>query len=201
MVLTPISFLVIILLVVTVISIVYYIFVGNIMQVGKKKLFLENVDCPNGDFALIFSGFTGGKYMKRVAAMFIYQLIVFLWSLLFVIPGIIAAYKYYLVPYIIADNPDISITRAMQLSKEMTYGHKFEIFVMELSFLGWALLGVCCTCGILGYWLNPYMESSFAVMYTEMRNHAITNGEATAEEFCMPQTSRQENNNDYNYFN
>lgn len=172
-------------LVILAISIVYSVFVGSIIQVGKKKIFLENVDQPNTDFALVFSGFTGGKYMQRVKVMFAYNLRIWLWTLLFIIPGVIAAYKYYLVPYIVADNPDIDPKRALELSKEMTDGHKFDIFVMELSFYGWMLLSGCCTCGILGFWVNPYMEASFAVMYTEMKNHAITNGIATADEFGM----------------
>lgn len=189
--------------VILVFSIVYTIFVGNMMQVGKKKLFLENVYEPNTDFALVFSGFTGGKYMQRVKTMFFYRLRITLWTLLFIIPGIIAQYKYYLVPYIVADNPDIDTKRALELSKEMTEGHKFDIFVMELSFLGWSLLAGC-TCGILGFWLNPYMESSFAVMYTEMKNYAITNGIATADEFGMygVEVVGETNtyNNDYNQF-
>lgn len=172
-------------IVILAIGILYSIFVGGIMQVGKKKIFLENVDQPNTDFALVFSGFTGGKYMQRVKVMFAYNLRIWLWTLLFIIPGVIAAYKYYLVPYIVADNPDIDPKRALELSKEMTDGHKFDIFVMELSFYGWMLLSGCCTCGILGFWVNPYMEASFAVMYTEMKNHAITNGIATADEFGM----------------
>lgn len=164
---------------------VFQVFVGSIMQVGKKKIFLENVNEPNTDFGLVFSGFTGGKYMQRVKTMFFYSLSIFLWSLLLVIPGVIASYTYFLVPYIVADNPDLDTKRALELSKEMTNGHKFDIFVMQLSFLGWSILSGCCTCGILGFWLNPYMEASFAVMYTEMKNYAISNGIATADEFGM----------------
>lgn len=188
-------------LVILALSIVYSIFVGSIMQVGKKKIFLENVDQPNTDFALVFSGFTGGKYMQRVKAMFSYNLRIWLWTLLFIIPGVIAAYKYYLVPYIVADNPDIDPHRALELSKEMTDGHKFDIFVMELSFYGWMLLSGCCTCGILGFWLNPYMESSFAVMYTEMKNHAISQGIATADEFGMPEVEVVGVSSTYNDYN
>ena len=173
----------IILLVTLLIGMVYNIFVGSIIQLGKKKLFLENVEDPNETIGLIFDGFTGGKYMQRVKVMLLYHLRIWLGYLLFLIPGIIASYKYYLVPYIVAENPDIDIKRALELSKEMTNGHKFDIFVMELSFLGWLLLSGCCTCGILTFWVNPYMESSFAVMYTEMKNDAITNGIATADEF------------------
>ena len=173
----------IILLVTLLIGMVYNIFVGSIIQLGKKKLFLENVEDPNETIGLIFDGFTGGKYMQRVKVMLLYHLRIWLGYLLFLIPGIIASYKYYLVPYIVAENPDIDIKRALELSKEMTNGHKFDIFVMELSFLGWLLLSGCCTCGILTFWVNPYMESSFAVMYTELKNDAITNGIATADEF------------------
>lgn len=196
------SFL-IIFAVVLVLALAYSTFVGSIILVGKKKIFIENVDMPNSDFPLIFSGFTGGKYIKRVKTMFFYNLRIWLWSLLFIIPGIIASYKYFLVPYIVADNPDIDTNRALELSREMTNGHKFDIFVMELSFLGWAILSGCCTCGILGFWLNPYMESSYAVMYTEMKNHAINNGIATADEFGMPEVEviGMNSYNNYNDFN
>ena len=80
----------------------------------------------------------------------------FLWSLLFIIPGIIAAFSYSLVYYILIDNPDMNATDIIKKSKQMMNGHKLDYFVLSLSFIGWIILGAF-TFGILYFWLMPYM--------------------------------------------
>ena len=72
--------------------------------------------------------------------MFLMQVYLFLWSLLFAIPGIIKSYSYRLVPYILADNPDMNSDDAITLSREMMNGQKFEVFVLDLSFFLWWIL-------------------------------------------------------------
>ena len=97
---------------------------------------------------------------------------IFLWGLLFIIPGIIKSYEYYMVPYILAENPGIDSRRAFELSKEMTRDEKFDIFLLALSFIGWYLLGAI-TCGIGILFLEPYYQATFAELYQVMREKAF----------------------------
>lgn len=79
---------------------------------------------------------------------------VFLWSLLFIIPGIIAGYRYRFALYNLCENPEMGVMEALNMSKAQTRGHKWELFVLDLSFLGWIIL--CgLTLGILSIWIMP----------------------------------------------
>ena len=93
----------------------------------------------------------------------------FLWSCLFVIPGIIKMYEYRMIPYIISENPDISYSEAFKASREMMMGNKWKAFVFDLSFIGWYLLNAL-TCGILGiFFVNPYYYASDANLYRAIK--------------------------------
>ena len=94
---------------------------------------------------------------------------------------IVMSYKYSMVSYIIAENPTISIKRAMKISAEMTNGHKWDLFVLSLSFIGWGLLAALA-CGIGFFFLNPYIEATFAEAYTALKVDTINSGKATVEE-------------------
>lgn len=128
------------------------------------------------------------KYMKIVKVSFFYQLYIMLWSMLFVIPGIIKSFEYFLVPYIIAENPDIPKERAFEISKNTMNGEKMNCFILGLSFIGWYLLAVLATMMTFGlgaisiYFLTPYVRATFAEFYACMREKALTNGYATKEE-------------------
>ena len=99
----------------------------------------------------------------------IVSIFTFLWSLLFIIPGIIAAFSYSLVYYLKLDNPDLEYMDNIKKSKELMKGHKWEYFVLELSFLGWIIL-VPFTCGILAFWLVPYMSVTQCNFYNKLIN-------------------------------
>lgn len=92
-----------------------------------------------------------------------------LWSLLFIIPGIIAALNYSLVYYIKLDNPNLSSMEVISKSKEMMRGHKWDFCVLMLSFIGWEILGIF-TLGILYLWLVPYMQVTYANFYNSIKN-------------------------------
>ena len=94
----------------------------------------------------------------------------FLWTLLLIIPGIIAAYRYSMVNYIMVDNPELGVMGAIRKSKEIMHGHKMDLFVLQLSFLGWALLGVL-TFGILYIWLIPYISVTTANFYNQIKGN------------------------------
>ncbi len=102
-----------------------------------------------------------------IAITFFVGLFVTLWSILFVIPGIIATFAYKMVYYIKLDNPDMSTFEVIKKSKELMRGHKLDFFILQLSFIGWIILGVF-TLGILYIWLIPYMAVSECNFYNDL---------------------------------
>ena len=97
-------------------------------------------------------------------------LLVFLWSLLLVIPGIIAAYRYSMAPYLMSQNCELTVTEAVNLSKQMTYGHKGRLFCLDISFFGWILLG-SITFGLGMLFVIPYILSSRAAFFLDLNYH------------------------------
>ena len=118
----------------------------------------------------IFGGFTGGaeKFGRAVLLRLLISIFTALWSLLFVIPGIIAAYRYSMAFYILADNDNISALDALNAGKEMMRGHKWQLFKLHLSFIGWIIL-CCLTCGIGFIFLSPYINTAQANFYEYLR--------------------------------
>ena len=109
-------------------------------------------------------------------------LFTFLWSLLFVIPGIVKGFAYSMTPYILGDCPKVSATDALKLSMRMMKGHKFEYFVLQLSFIGWGLLSAL-TLGILNiFYVSPYFNLSCAGYYALRKEQALADGTITMEE-------------------
>jgi uncharacterized membrane protein len=151
----------------------YSIFVATPLLVGKNRFFLEHREQPS-TVGRIFAPFTRG-YLNVVKTMFLQSIIVFLWSLLLIVPGIIKSFQYILVPYILAENPEIEWRRALDLSREMTDGNKFRIFVLGLSFIGWYLLGALAL-GIGLIFVAPYAEATMAELYAHLRGQAIARG-------------------------
>lgn len=143
------------------------IFVWNLFTIGGARFFVRNTDEPANIGELLFA--FKNNYLDNVVCMLLLNLFVTLWSLLLVIPGIIKHYSWYLVPYILADNPDMARKEAFDLSTELMRGNKWSTFVMELSFIGWEILSGI-TGGILGvFYVNPYKRAAFAELYRELR--------------------------------
>ena len=157
------------------------ILVSNVAQVGCNRYFIENREHKT-KIGQVFCGFQGGRYTGIVWIMFLKGLYIFLWSLLFWIPGIIQTYAYMMVPYIIAENSDLDRRRVFAISSKMMRGHKWEAFELGLSFLGWMLLGAF-TGGILNIlYVNPYMHATYAEFYSAVKAEALQKGIVTAEE-------------------
>lgn len=110
--------------------------------------------------------------VKSAITMFLYALFISLWSLLLFVPGIIAAYKYAMVPFILLDNPEMKAMDILRASKEMMDGHKMELFILSLSFFGWIFLSML-TFGIVGFWVTPWMLVTFGVFYVYLRDGNI----------------------------
>ena len=154
-----------------IIAVLLRIFVWNPLEVGCYRFFQHNV-YDNGPerptLGVIKEGF--GDYGHVFGTLFLRDLFVVLWSILFIIPGIIMSYAYWLVPYIIKDNPELSATQAIKRSKEMMKGYKGKAFLFDLSFIGWALLSAL-TGGIVGlFWTNPYYYNAKAAFYLDVRS-------------------------------
>lgn len=156
-------------------AVLFGTFVGAPVMVGKARFFMESREMSAGNAGIgkLFHNFSHGNYWNTVKTMFLRNLFINLWSLLFVIPGIIKAYEYYMVPYILAENPQIHYRDALNLSKDMMQGQKMSTFVMELSFVGWILLGTLA-CGIGVYFVLPYYEATFAELYAVLRTTVNT---------------------------
>ncbi|MBQ2067167.1 MAG: DUF975 family protein, partial [Clostridiales bacterium] len=98
-----------------------------------------------------------------------------LWSLLFLIPGIIKSYSYFMVPYIAADNPELPSSRVFEISKQTMKGEKWNLFVLQLSFILWHL-GCLITCGFGYLFLTPYLEATYAELYACLKTKAMREG-------------------------
>lgn len=106
-------------------------------------------------------------FLKALGLKLFMLLFIFLWSLLLFVPGIIAAYRYSMAPYLMAEYPDMGIIEAVNRSKELMNGNKGRLFCLDLSFIGWWLLSAL-TVGILGLWIAPYMLTARAAFYLEL---------------------------------
>lgn len=113
-----------------------------------------------------FSGFD--DFWSAFKVTFLTGLFTFLWSLLFVIPGIVKSFSYSMSMYILAENKGKPALECIEESKRMTEGHKMDLFVLSLSFIGWALLGAF-TLGIAYIWVIPYMEATFVNAYNSLK--------------------------------
>ena len=156
----------------TIIYILLYIFVQNIIIVGKNRYFLEHRKYQDTSFdkvMFIYKTKTTKNVAKIMIKKTIYQV---LWSLT-IIPGIIKYYEYSMIPYILAENPNIESKDCFRLSKKMTYGYKMQIFKMQISLILWYILGYI-SFGISNiFYFNPYKESIYAEIYMFLRNNIL----------------------------
>lgn len=160
-------------------GIIYSIFITNPIRVGHNRFYLQNRG-GKAELAALFSAFKPG-YMNVVKVLFVKNLYIFLWSLLFIIPGIVKSIEYIAVEYILAENPDMDLERALEISRAMTAGEKWEIFVLGLSFIGWGLLSLMA-CGIGFLFLAPYIQATFAELYSALRDKALSQNLAGIDE-------------------
>lgn len=150
------------------------IFLFNPLRVGKNAYYIrQREDC--GKFGNLAIAFKKGKYKGTVKTIFLRDLYLWLWSLLFLIPGIIKSYSYFMVPYIAADNPELPSSRVFEISKQTMKGEKWNLFVLQLSFILWHL-GCWLTCGIGYLFFTPYVEATNAELYACLKTKAMREG-------------------------
>jgi uncharacterized membrane protein len=139
------------------------------VQVGQCDAFL-NISLQNkANFGMLFTGFTGGKYGRNVGAILWWRLWSVIWAFVPIYGWFVKPFEYILTPYVLADHPEYNYAEALNESKRLTKGHKLEIFVLHLSFIGWILLSGL-TFGILYVvYVNPYMQTALAAQYLEIK--------------------------------
>lgn len=160
--------------------IVFSIFVGSALVVGQAKFFLDGFQ-GKINIKTLWSYFDfPSEYWNIVKTMFMRDLYVLLWALLFIIPGVIKSFQYRMVPYILANEGYLSSDEVLQRSTEMTKGHKWDIFVLDLSFILWDLLGYALL-GLGAYFVAPYREATYGKLY-----EALSDGLSSVnEEFII----------------
>lgn len=156
----------IIVLVAMVIGAVLSFFLIQPLVVGGRRFFSRSLveDAQLNEITYAFTH----NYMNIVKNMFLMNLFIGLWSLLFVIPGIVKTYEYRMIPYLLGEHPEMSTQELFQTSKDMMRGQKWAAFVLDVSFIGWYFLGAM-TCGILFiFWVYPYIWLTEAALFREL---------------------------------
>lgn len=138
------------------------------------------------EFDYVFKNTFSKDYFDKLLLSFLSKLFTLLLCFLFVIPGVIYAYKIYFAFYISAENPKLTWKDALTISKKMTNNHKGELFVLDLSFIPWILL-VVVTFGIAGIYVNPYVQVTKALYYENFKRRAMMTGEITEADFMSEQ--------------
>ena len=139
----------------------------GLLTVGISAFFLTVIRNGKAEFESFFNGLTDNIGTKFIS-MLLVQIYIMLWTLLFYIPGIVKSYSYAMTPYILLDKPELSATDAITESRKMMNGHKMELFLLDLSFIGWILLSLL-TCGILFFYVAPYMQAARAEFYRTLK--------------------------------
>jgi uncharacterized membrane protein len=149
------------------------VIIGGPLLLGYYGYFIRKI---RGESVTINNLFDGFSLFGQSFLLFLLQnIFIFLWTILFIIPGIVKGLSYSMAFFILRDNPSISALDAINASKKMMHGHKARLFGLCLSFIGWALLSIL-TLGIGYLWLLPYMTLSFANFYEDLKQ----NGQAAA---------------------
>lgn len=139
---------------------------GGTVQLGYVQFLLKQHDGQEPEFHDLFSQFD--RFGAGFAQRFLRNLYVALWSLLFIIPGIIKSLSYAMTPFIMADHPELSASEAIERSKELMEGHKTDLFILDLTFIGWTIL--CALTANLGFiLLNPYENAAHAAFYRQIQ--------------------------------
>lgn len=161
-----ITFIIIFLILMSVV-ILLDVFICNPIEVGCKRFYVRNLNesAQIGNVGFAFDN----NYKNITKTMFFRDLYTILWTFLFIIPGIVKSYEYQMIPYLLAENPQMSREQAFAESKRMMSGQKWRAFVLDLSFIGWNILSAI-TLGILGiFYVQPYMDATHAALYEALR--------------------------------
>lgn len=136
--------------------------IGGVVELGYAKFLLKQHDKKELQFSDLFSQFD--RFGTGFAQQFLRILYTTLWTLLFIIPGIVKSLSYAMTPFILEDHPEMTASEAIKASMKLMDGHKMDLFILGLSFIGWSLLA-CLTMGIGYLFLTPYINAAYAAFY------------------------------------
>lgn len=141
---------------------------------------------------VLFGGFNSAKiFFKQVGVVVLNTILCALWAILLVVPGIIKGLAYSMYPYVLRDEPDLSVWQTLKKSEAIMKGYKGKLFLMYLSFVGWFILGAF-TFGILYIWLTPYIMTSTVKFYDDVRRAYYNGNDPARPAFSI--SSDEENN-------
>ena len=146
---------------------VVFLAFGSIVSIGCMYVFLDLYrDKKEPQIADLFTPF---QQYGRIFACYI-QVFIFtiLWTLLLIVPGIIKGLSYSMSYFVLKDRPELSPAEAIKESMRLMNGHKADLFILQLSFIGWAILGSITVIGII--WVIPYMYTAVAAFYEQLKN-------------------------------
>lgn len=147
------------------VNLVHFI-LGGVVRQGYCRYLLKQYDRENPEINDLFSQFH--QFGKGFCLQLLQIVYVVLWTMLFIIPGIIAGYRYAMAPFVMLENPDMTPSEAIAASKQMMEGHKMELFLLDLSFIGWEILCIF-TLGIGYLWLRPYRNAAYAAFFRSFK--------------------------------
>ena len=143
------------------------IIVAPPLSLGLIMVYLNVTYGDKADVGTVFDGFK--TFGPSIVLNLLIGIFTFLWSLLFIIPGIIKSFEYAMLPYVLADNPELSSKEAFKKTNELMKGNKWRLFKLDFSFIGWYIL--CgLTLGLGTFFLIPYVEAAMAEFYVELKN-------------------------------
>ena len=151
---------------------------GGTVELGYAKFLLKQYDRKQLQFSDLFSQFE--RFGTGFAQQFLRTLFTVLWSLLFIIPGIVKGLSYAMTPFILEEHPEMTASEAIKASMRLMDGHKMDLFILGLTFIGWQILA-CLTMGIGFLFLNPYMNAAYAAFY-----RSISTGRQEARAYAPP---------------
>ena len=151
-------------------SVVVGIVFNGVMAFGYATVLLRTMRGEEFGITHLFSA-VDKDFVRTCIAGILQTLFIALWTLVFFIPGIVKTYSYSMTYFIMNDDESIGANDAITKSREMMYGHKWELFVLDLSFIGWIFLGMC-TFGILLFWVIPYMNLAHAEFYRRLKGES-----------------------------
>ncbi len=161
--------MIVIILLAIILVVILDAFILNPFEVGAKRFFSHSI-VQKAEVKEIAYGYDH-SYQNVAKIMFLKDLYTVLWTLLFIIPGIVKSYEYQMIPYLLGEHPEMSTEEAFATSRELMHGNKWKAFVLDLSFLGWGILSVL-TIGILAiFYVMPYIYLTKAALYRELMGY------------------------------
>ena len=149
------------------------------LRCGGIRYFLKSRKNQPVELKEVAENLKDKTFLNIAKVTFFRDLKIFLWTMLFIVPGIIKSFEYWAIDYILAVRPDIDSKEAHRLSKILMDGNKWECFVLGFSFLGWNLLSLF-TFGLLSiFYVNPYMQATYVEFFADLRLQALAKGAIT----------------------